>query len=244
MKKNLELNVNKCQSITYSRKRVHSCSRDYYINNDIVGRVTSVRDLGVICDIELNFRDHIDGIINRANSMLGFVKRWSKEFQDPYVTKALYTTFVRPLLEYASQVWSPYHEVHIKRIEAVQRRFLRFALRGLPWVDIFNLPPYLDRLKLIKLQPLSRRRVVADIVFVHQLLSGSIDSPALLEGIHLNVNSRGLRAVRAFKITHHRTAYGQNEPLSRMLRESNQNFECLDSNMTKLSLKNLLYALF
>ena len=35
---------------------------------------------------------------------------------------------VRPILEYASIVWSPYHNKDIQRIEAVQRRAARFIV--------------------------------------------------------------------------------------------------------------------
>lgn len=238
----LKLNVTKCQTITYSRKRLPPPPRDYFLNGMPISRVMLIRDLGVICDSELNFRSHIDGIISRANSMLGFVKRWSKEFSNPYVTKALFTTFVRPLLEYASQVWSPYHMVHVKRIEAVQRRFIRFALRGLGWADPHNLPPYEDRLKLIRLQPLNKRRDVADILFVHQLLVGNIDCPSLLGMLSFNVNHRSLRSIPTFRLDNHRTDYGQNEPLTRMLRKANDYADLFDFNSAKATLKHALYG--
>lgn len=72
---NLELNVGKCQTIKYFLKRAYFISSDYYINNDANTRASSVRDLGIICDSELNFRRHIDRIINQINSALGFIKR-------------------------------------------------------------------------------------------------------------------------------------------------------------------------
>jgi len=65
--------------------------------------------------------------------MLGFIKRWSKEFNNPFVLKSLYTSLVRPNLEYASQVWSPFYKIHINRIEAIQKNFNCFALRHLCW---------------------------------------------------------------------------------------------------------------
>lgn len=238
----LELNVSKCQAITYSRKRSPLPPRTYFINNETVTVVDSLCDLGILCDKELNFRSHITTSINRANSALGFVKRWSKEFSDPYVTKSLYLTFVRPLLEYASQVWSPCYNTHSLRIEAVQRRFLRFALRGLPWLDSFHLPPYADRLQLINLQPLDKRRKVADIVFIHQILAGNIDCPTLLQKISLHTNPRNLRLVSLFDVNFHRTNYGSNEPLTRMLRSSNIMQNSFDFHTSKHSLKISLYS--
>lgn len=238
----LELNITKCQAITYSRKRLPSPHRAYSICGQLVPSVSSLRDLGVLCDRELNFRAHIDSIIRRANSMLGYVKRWSKEFSNPYVTKSLYVTFVRPILEYASQVWSPYYETHSLRIEAVQRRFIRFALRGLDWVDSYNLPPYVDRLKLINLQSLEKRREVADIIFIHQLLTGNIDCPALLEMIPFNTNPRNLRSVPFFCLKSHRTNYGHHEPMSRLLRKANDMQSLFDFHCSRAILRNALHS--
>ena len=237
----LVLNVAKCRTITHSRRRQPLIPRDCFMSGMTVNRFSQIPDLGILCDKELNFRSHIDSILCKTNSALWFVKRWSKEFSNRYVTKSLYITFVRPLLEYASQVWSPYHAVHILRIEAIQRRFIRFALRGLGWADIYNLPPYKDRLKLINLQPLYERRVVADILFVHQLLAGKIDCPSLLGLISFNINHRRLRSVSTFRLDYHRTDYGQNKPLTRMLRNANDNCTSFDYNKTKDTLKHSVY---
>jgi hypothetical protein len=75
--------------------------------------------------------------------MLGFVKRLSCESRD---LKTLYVSLVRLKLEYASCVWRPFYGAHIDRIEHVQGKFVRYALRSLGWVDgLCGLPPYMDR---------------------------------------------------------------------------------------------------
>jgi hypothetical protein len=48
-------------------------------------------------------------------------------------------------LEYASCVWNPFYNVRVDRVEHLQRQFTRFALRGLVWTDMHDLPPYEDR---------------------------------------------------------------------------------------------------
>jgi len=73
-------------------------------------------------------------------SVLEFIKRWSTKFDDPYTTKLLFTSLVRPNLEYCFSVWSPQYQVHIGRIESVQKQFLLFALRGLNWDQNVRLP--------------------------------------------------------------------------------------------------------
>ena len=112
------------------------------LNNQSIARVDCVSYLGVVMDNRMDFKSHYNHIVNRANSTLGFIIRWSKEFCDPYITKHLFITYVRPILEYSSQVWSPYRDIDISRIESVQKKFLRFALRNLPWIDAIRLPPY------------------------------------------------------------------------------------------------------
>jgi hypothetical protein len=72
--------------------------------------------------------------------MLGFIRGLSLEFRDPYTLKSLYTSLIRPKLEYVSCVWNPFYDVRVDRVERVQRRFIRCALRGLGWTDMHDLP--------------------------------------------------------------------------------------------------------
>ena len=239
---NLELNIGKCQVITFSRKR-QDISFDYCFNGNVISRVLLFTDLGVVCDRELNFRGHYDKIIQSANSTMGFVFRWSKEFNNIFITRLLFTSFVRPILEYASQVWSPYQSIHISRIESVQRRFVKFALRGFNWSDRYHLPPYLERLSLLNMNSLAMRRKVARISFVHQTLAGNINSPFILSRLKLNVNARSLRNVELLHLSTCRTDYSKYEPINRMIRDVNE-FPGFDSSLSKHVLKSLIYSSF
>jgi hypothetical protein len=58
----------------------------------ILDRVVSINDLGVIMDSKMSFTGHIDVTVGRVLAMLGFVKRLSCEFRDPY-TLMLYFMF-------------------------------------------------------------------------------------------------------------------------------------------------------
>jgi hypothetical protein len=60
---------------------------------------------------------HIEAIISKSSRMLGFIKRFSRDFLDPYTHKTLYTSLVRPNLEHAACVWSPHQSVHSERLE-------------------------------------------------------------------------------------------------------------------------------
>ncbi|KAL1446265.1 hypothetical protein WDU94_010895 [Cyamophila willieti] len=126
----LQLNIDKCNIITYHRKKNPSYY-PYSINNTPLRRVEESKDLGVTLQSDLRFTTHYDNIKNKALKVLGFINRRSKDFKDPHTYKILYFALVRPILEYASQVWSPHYRVHIKNLEMVQRRFLRsFAFKS------------------------------------------------------------------------------------------------------------------
>ena len=54
--------------------------------------------------------------VSKANSMLGMLKRTFTYFDDE-IYLILYKTFIRPHLEFAISVWSPYLKSDIKIIE-------------------------------------------------------------------------------------------------------------------------------
>jgi len=79
-----------------------------------------------------------------------------------------FVTYVRPLLKYASCVWSPYLLKHIKRIESVQKRFTKrlFSISHLGC---------LDRLKAIGLESLELRRLHHDLLCTYKVLFGKLE---------------------------------------------------------------------
>lgn len=94
----------------------------YNINGVEIQRVYEITDLGVTFVENISFNRHIDNCIAKANSMFGFVKRWTREFKDIKTLCSLYFAYVRSQVEYAVIVWNPYHNVHIKRIESIQKK--------------------------------------------------------------------------------------------------------------------------
>ena len=102
----LALNVEKCVSMSFFRihNPFHFC---YEINGTVIRRVTKMRDLGVTFTENLSFNRHIDIVVAKAYSMLGFVKRMCRNFNNVDTLKSLYFAYVRSQLEYASVVWSP-----------------------------------------------------------------------------------------------------------------------------------------
>jgi hypothetical protein len=156
------------------------------LGENILDRVDSINDLGVLMDSKMSFTGHIDVTVGKALAMLGFVKRLSYEFRDPYTLKTLYVFLVRPKLEYASCVWRPFYGAHLDRMERVQRKFVRYALYGLGWTDMCDLPPCVDRCALIRFETLAERRANACVMFIFYILFGRVNSSNLLSLISIN----------------------------------------------------------
>ena len=228
----LPLNVNKCKILTFTRS-LRPISVSYKLNGKTLERVSSMTDLGVVLDCKLSFREHIDSVVNKGSAMLGFIKRLSKEFRDPYTFKVLYTTYVRSKLEYACCVWQPFYVTHINRIERIQEKFIKHALKRLPWNPDLELPPYENRCRVLVLDTLNKMKDVARALLVFDLLSGKIDSPNLLTQIGLSVPSYQTRGREFLFVEFHRTNYGVFEPINAAVRGFNEFAGHFDFNLTR-----------
>jgi hypothetical protein len=103
----MELNATKCKTMHISRKRAPARTQ-YSINENILEQVSTFKDLGVLISNNLSWSKHIESIVSKANKTLGLIKRICKEVKNTNTRRILYCALVRPKLEYASSVWSPY----------------------------------------------------------------------------------------------------------------------------------------
>jgi len=81
-----------------------------------------MKDLGVIMDNQLKFDVHVNNIVLRAHKIANLIHKCFVSKDQPTLMKA-YLVYVRPVLEYASCVWSPQSVGLIKKIESVQCHF-------------------------------------------------------------------------------------------------------------------------
>lgn len=196
------LNAEKCKVITISRKNSPILA-EYYMDGEPIKRVVSTKDVGVTYDNKFSFKDHTELAKNKAMSMLSFIKRQCYGRFNVNTAKMLYSAVVRSHLEFASTVWAPHHDVHIQSLESVQRQFVLYANRD-RYVDesqdSYRLRPYMDRCAELNLKSLLRRRTNAAVFFIHDVLTGKINSHFIRERIELNDGSRVLRAASMIRI--------------------------------------------
>ena len=154
----LSLNMIKC--LTLNIRRINRDINEYYITTDkgdeILKNVESTKDLGVIVDNKLTFKEHITDKIKKTNTILGLKQR-NFRYLDETNFVLLYKSLVRSQLKYASCIWYPYKLGLKYNIESVKKR----ATKLIP--KLKNVP-YNDRLKILKLPTLTYRRYRGDVI--------------------------------------------------------------------------------
>ena len=71
-----------------------------------IGVTTNERDFGVQIYPELKFNQHVEAVIRKANRMLGMIRR-AYTYKDGGTMMKLYTSLIRPILEYGNAAWVP-----------------------------------------------------------------------------------------------------------------------------------------
>ena len=122
----------------------------------IIAECEEEKDLGVVFDGSLNFDSHIQKAINKANQMVGLIKR-SFAFLDKDTLIQLYKSLVRPHLEYGNLIWHPYLKRQSVAVEKVQRRVTKLLYEC-------EHMTYSQRLTYLRLPSLKGRRYRGDLI--------------------------------------------------------------------------------
>ena len=109
-----QTSVRSCTSVDKTPVKLHR-------GRTTLATTTSEKDLGVYVDTELTFEKHIEYVVNQANRMLGLIRR-SYTYLDSQSLLKLYTSLVRPTLEYANTARTPIPRRDQILLENVQRR--------------------------------------------------------------------------------------------------------------------------
>lgn len=175
----LLLNIEKCKIVSFSRNK-SKIIFEYKIQNRLLQRTHSVKDLGVIFDDKLTYVLHCQSVVNASYKMLGFIIRSCKEFKEVGTFKLLFTSLVRSKLEYAAIIWRPYYKTHIDTIERIQRRFLKFLFFKTNGVYPMIGYPHQTLLDLFQCVSFEDRINVASLKFFYKIAHNFIDCPDIL----------------------------------------------------------------
>ena len=217
----LPLNLKKCCIISFFNVK-SVLYFDYQLGKSSVIRVNEVKDLGIILDSKLTFKEHFHYIFNKSISMLGLIWRHCRTLSVSAL-KTLYFSLVQSNLQYCSPVWSPFYRKDIDLLERVQKKFLRLLEFKLNRVH--QRGDYTWIMCNLKILSLEDQRKMYDVCFLHGLVNGYIDNPSLLRQLTFLIppsNSRKTRSTVIFRVPVSTTNKSQNHPIKRMMETANR----------------------
>ena len=157
----LPISIPKCSVLSISNSKLLR-TRHYLIGNHPLPQVTNCSDLGVIIDNQLSFSHHSIATTNKASRQSALILRCFLS-RDAFNLKFAFYAYVRPILEYASPIWSLHTQKDIDLFENVQRRYTKSISK------LHNLP-YTTRLSRLNIPTLSSRRTHIDLCTVYRIL--------------------------------------------------------------------------
>ncbi len=142
-------------------------SPQYSLGTIALENVTTIRDLGFYLTHDLKFSSHCNYISKKGLSASACIFRSFKSRDRSFLLN-LFKTYVRPIVETHTPIWSPFLLKDIRQIERVQRRFTK-RLPGL------HNTPYPERLFFLGLKSLEHRRLIFDIELTYKIMHNLLD---------------------------------------------------------------------
>ena len=124
----MEVNPSKTKALVISRSRTkYPEFPGLYLNGAPVEVVRELKLLGIILDSKLTFEAQIRSIVASTSSKLGILRKVAGLYCDVEVVTRSFWSFVLPLLEYCSAVWSGAATCHLSLLDRVVRRAVVFS---------------------------------------------------------------------------------------------------------------------
>jgi hypothetical protein len=165
----INIAVQKCSILTLFTKPSNQ-ERCYSIQNKPLPHYSVTRDLGLTLASTCKQSLHCENLCKRGKARGACVLKSFVSHNQNLLLSA-FKTYVRPICESDTPVWSPHLLMDIAEVECVQREFTRFLFRRL---GIKN-TGYLDRLNFLHIHSLEYRRITFDLVMcfkiVHHLIT-------------------------------------------------------------------------
>ncbi|XP_071951960.1 uncharacterized protein [Antedon mediterranea] len=157
----LEFSKSKCKVMHIGNRNP---KHTYSIDGTVLDTTSAEKDLGVYVTSDFKVSTQVSKVAAKANSIVGRIRK-SFTYMDKQMFMSLYTSLVRPVMEYAVQAWSPYLQQDINKLEKIQQR----ATKLVP--ELRNLP-YEERRIQLGLPTLLERRERGDLIEVFKFLNG------------------------------------------------------------------------
>ena len=147
----VSFNPAKTETLLFSRKVNKPVHPPVVLNNIQINTVTTHRHLGVTLSSSCSWHDHIQSTKQKAWQRINIMRSY-KFILDRKSLEIFYTTFIRPLVEYADVVWDNISKADEGDLEKIQHEAARVISGATRLVSLNNL--YIET----ALEPLKDRR--------------------------------------------------------------------------------------
>ena len=166
----ITFNALKTDSMLVTRKSSTTDHPPISFQGHVLQDTNNHKHLGITLRSDLRWSDHISDITNKASKLVGIMKSL-KYILDRPILETIYISFVRPILEYASPVWSGCTESDQDKLEYVQLEAARVVTSAMHGTSNAKLYEELGWHKL------SKRREVSKLVLMYKLVHNLAPSP-------------------------------------------------------------------
>ena len=122
--------------------------------------------MGVHIDNTLSWNFHVSFVCNKANNVRGFLQHNLRQCPTS-VRERCYLSLLRPILEYACVVWSPYTITNIDKLERVQRKAARFVYN--------NYSMYSSVTNMLNRTTLQVRRENLRLIMIYKIVNNLVE---------------------------------------------------------------------
>ena len=176
----LPINDAKCAHISFGG------DSGYIFNlqgSTIIPKPDRKKDLGIWLSSSMSFSHHHEVAAKKAFATLHMIKR-SFHRISPKDFQTLYSVYVRPILEYASQVVHTGLQKDALSLEHVQRKATKM-------VNVIRHESYERRLQILHLFPLEARRLRGDMIYLFKLFASDQTSTLFTQNSSDNLRGHG-----------------------------------------------------
>ena len=157
----VKFNPTKTKYIIFSKKLQTLNYTDLYINNEKLQKVRQHKQLGIIFNDRMTWEHHINENCKKAMNRLTALKRIGSKI--PRKSKfTIYIAFIRPILEFGSQLYDNCTAELSDKVERVQRECLLYI------TGAYKKTSHRELLKEVGLPALQKRRLMQKIQFVYK----------------------------------------------------------------------------
>ena len=131
-------NPQKTESLLISRKTNKPHHPTLFMLNESIAEVDSHKHLGIFLSSDGSWHDHINYIKNKAWQRINIMRKL-KHNLDRKSLEIIYTSFIRPILEYADVIWDNCSQYEKQELEKIQHEAARIATGATKLVSIIEL---------------------------------------------------------------------------------------------------------